>query len=55
MESTSAPATSSPRPELLVPIHVARRANRSKESKQQASADPTPTTTTKTDSSSLFL
>ena len=56
MESTSVPQTSSPKPELLVPIHVARRANRTKETRQQQAVEEAPATTTgKADSSSLFL
>jgi hypothetical protein len=56
MESTFPQPTSSPKPELLVPLHLARRANRSKAKIAKAAAAPAgPSTTTEAAGSSLFL
>jgi len=57
MEPTSAPATSSCGPELLVPLYVARRANRTKVKATAKVELPAaePSTTVEADSNSLFL
>ncbi len=53
MEHTSKPATSLCGQELLVPLHVARKANRTKTKGQTKPDTPAPATTAESDS--LFL